>query len=103
MFTSTAQITTERANGYLQQLCKHFGHKVEVQFDPKSGLIKLPFGTCALNADQNILDMTVSAETQAELTKVRRVIASHLERFAFRENPKIVWRELAAPSSATNP
>ncbi|WP_082802367.1 DUF2218 domain-containing protein [Falsihalocynthiibacter arcticus] len=37
MFTSNAKFTSERASGYLQQLCKHFGHKIEVQFDPKSG------------------------------------------------------------------
>lgn len=95
MFRSNAKFTTERASGYLQQLCKHFAHKIEVQFDPKAGLIKFPFGQCNLTADLSVLDLTVTAETQSDLTKACRVIGSHLERFAFRENPKIDWQTVA--------
>ncbi|WP_373236808.1 DUF2218 domain-containing protein [Cohaesibacter celericrescens] len=101
MFKSTANVTTTRASIYLQQLCKHFGHKVEVQFDPQSGKIKFPFGTCALSADDTALDLTVLAETQPDLTKTTRVIASHLERFAFRENPTIVWHPYPTSSIDT--
>lgn len=96
MFRSNAKFTTERASGYLQQLCKHFAHKIEVQFDPEAGLIQFPFGQCNLNANQGVLDLTVTAETQSDLTKACRVIGSHLERFAFRENPKIDWQTVAA-------
>ncbi|MBT0956099.1 DUF2218 domain-containing protein [Alphaproteobacteria bacterium KMM 3653] len=96
MLTNTARITTPRASTYLQQLCKHFAHKVEVQFDPASGQINFPFGQCDLTAAQDTLTLTVSAQTQAELTKTSRVIASHLERFAFRENPEIAWHPHAA-------
>lgn len=103
MFTSTAKFTTERASGFLQQLCKHFGHKVEVRVDPKSGLISLPFGQCALTADQGVLDLTVSAESQSDLTKSCRVIGSHLERFAFRENPKLDWHPAIPAQTATHP
>ncbi|WP_281858939.1 DUF2218 domain-containing protein [Litoreibacter halocynthiae] len=92
MFTNTARISTTRASTYLQQLCKHFGHKVEVQFDPTSGHISFPFGQCDLSATQDNLDLTVSAETDADLSKTSRVIASHLERFAFRENPEFEWQ-----------
>jgi uncharacterized protein len=96
MFTSNAKFTTERASGYLQQLCKHFGHKIEVQFGPKFGLITFPFGQCALAAEQDVLDLTVNAETQADLTKACRVIGSHLERFAFRESPRIEWQPVVS-------
>ena len=91
MFTSTANITTTRASTYLQQLCKHFAHKIEVRFDPQSGQITFPFGQCELQAAEGTLTLTVTAETQADLTKTTRVIASHLERFAFRENPEFEW------------
>ncbi|GHA40021.1 hypothetical protein GCM10008927_00110 [Amylibacter ulvae] len=96
MFVSTATITTKRASIYLQQLCKHFGHKVEVRFDPVSGDIALTFGHCALSATPDNLFLTVSAETQAGQMKTSRVIASHLERFAFRENPNITWHHKTA-------
>ncbi|MEB8388813.1 DUF2218 domain-containing protein [Rhodobacteraceae bacterium KMM 6894] len=91
MFTSTATITTTRASTYLQQLCKHFAHKIEVRFDPQTGDIKFPFGHCDLQAGENELKLTATAETQEDLTKTSHVIASHLERFAFREKPAIEW------------
>jgi hypothetical protein len=92
MFTSTAKITSNRASTYLQQLCKHFGHKLEVQFDAQSGQIKFPFGQCDLCARQGSLEMTVTAENEGDLTKASQLIANHLERFAFRENPKFEWQ-----------
>ncbi|WP_386682687.1 DUF2218 domain-containing protein [Loktanella sp. R86503] len=82
---------TEHAKRYLGTLCKHFGHKVPVQLDGNHGRIELPFGQCELAALDGALDMTVSAETKADLDKTAQVIASHLERFAFRENPQIDW------------
>jgi hypothetical protein len=96
MFTSNAKFTTERASGYLQQLCKHFAHKIEVQFDAQAGLIKFPFGQCDLTAEQGVLDLTVTADAQSDLTKSCRVIGSHLERFAFRESPRIEWQPVVS-------
>lgn len=82
---------TEQAQRYLGTLCKHFGHKVPVELVGNTGRIELPFGQCELSANDDALDMKVSAETKADLDKVAQVIASHLERFAFRENPQIEW------------
>ncbi|MCF3595774.1 DUF2218 domain-containing protein [Rhodobacteraceae bacterium LMO-12] len=82
---------TEQAQRYLGTLCKHFGHKVPVELDGNTGRIDLPFGQCELAANDDALDMKVSADTKADLDKVAQVIASHLERFAFRENPQIEW------------
>ncbi|PHQ86860.1 MAG: 2,4-dihydroxyhept-2-ene-1,7-dioic acid aldolase [Thalassobium sp.] len=82
---------TEQAKRYLGTLCKHFSHKVPVELDGNSGRIELPFGQCELDASGDGLNMKVSAETKADLDKTAQVIASHLERFAFRENPQIEW------------
>lgn len=78
---------TGKASTYLGTLCKHFDHRVPVQMDGTHGRIELPFGKCELTANEDALDMKVSAKTKADLDKVAQVIASHLERFAFRENP----------------
>ena len=82
---------TEQAQRYLGTLCKHFGHKVPVELDGNTGRIDLPFGQCELAANDGALDMKVSAENKVDLDKTAQVIASHLERFAFRENPQIEW------------
>lgn len=89
---STANITTSRASSYLQQLCKHFGHKVPVEFTPHAGTITLPFGTCELKAEDATLALAVTAEDDA-LERMQKVIGDHVARFAFRENPEIEWHE----------
>lgn len=102
MSTNTSTVTTSRASTYLQQLCKHLGHKVPVQFGSDSGQIELPFGTCELRADDTDLRLTVTAENQVDLEKLAKIIASHLERFTFRENPALLWtprRDPAEPNT----
>jgi hypothetical protein len=91
LHTSSAIVMSERASGYLQQLCKHFGHKVAVSFTPERGTIVFDFGNCALAASGDMLSLTATASTSVGLSRVQHVVASHLERFAFRESPEIVW------------
>ncbi|MCR9157985.1 MAG: DUF2218 domain-containing protein [Rhodobacteraceae bacterium] len=83
---------TENAERYLGTLCKHFGHKVPVTFEPGLGHIELPFGQCDLRADTAGLALTANAADRPGLDKTIQVITSHLERFAFRENPDLSWR-----------
>lgn len=94
MPSSTATISTNRANSYLQQLCKHFGHKVPVEFTPETGRINLPFGTCELQAVETTLTLTASGEL-GSLKRLEQVISDHLARFAFRENITLTWQRAA--------
>ena len=89
--TSKSLITSERASIYLQQLCKHFGHKTEVTFTPQDGEIAFPFGHCKLTATGDLLTMIVSADDEESLKRTEQVVGSHLERFAFKEQPQIHW------------
>jgi hypothetical protein len=91
LLTSSAIIVSEKASGYLQQLCKHFGHKVAVNFTPDRGTIVFDFGNCALAASGNMLSLTATAGTAVGLSRVQHVVAGHLERFAFREKSEIAW------------
>lgn len=90
MPTSSTTLATARARTYLQQLCKHFGHKVPVDFTPDTGTITLPFGTCTLRADDSTLTMTNTAP-DTELDRMDQVIGDHFARFAFRENIAVTW------------
>mgnify|MGYP003657110871 CR=1 FL=1 len=83
---------TEHGKRYLGTLCKHFGHKIPVQLDGDTGRIDFSFGHCKLKADDTSLVLNVSAGNQANLDKAVQVITSHLERFAFRENPQLNWQ-----------
>lgn len=94
MKTSTANITTEHASKYLQQLCKHFGHKVPVRFTTLEGHVELPFGTCKMTANTAELLLKASAN-ERHLQRLEDFIGSHLARFAFRESPSINWQRAA--------
>lgn len=94
MTQSISQVQTPKASQYLQQLCKHFGHKVPVECDSLSGSIILPFGTCVLEARDEELVLTVEG---ADTKKLEQVIGSHLERFAFREALHVIWGNVSKP------
>ncbi len=61
--SSTALVPTKSASRYLQQLCKHWSHNLAVSFTPE------------------------------QLEGLKGAVASHLDRFAFREAPLAFnWR-----------
>ncbi|MCR8724673.1 DUF2218 domain-containing protein [Frigidibacter sp. ROC022] len=82
------RFVTGNASRYLQQLCKHFSHKVPVRFDARSGEAELPAGKATLAATETELTVVLSADSAEGLDRSRGVIDSHLERFAFREDFK---------------
>lgn len=91
MPSSEARIPTEHASKYLQQLCKHFGHKIPATFDADKGHLTFEMGTTALAAEPDVLVLHNEAPDAVGLTRLEGVIASHLVRFAFREELKINW------------
>jgi hypothetical protein len=92
MKRSIARIDTDRASIYLQQLCKHFAHKIPVEFTPEKGAIKFSAGTCRLEAKESVLTMRAEAADGAGLAQLQDVVDRHLLRFAFRDPPKIAWQ-----------
>ncbi|WP_424934100.1 DUF2218 domain-containing protein [Amaricoccus macauensis] len=84
-FSDTGTFSTPQASKYLQQLCKHFGHKVDVTFDETSGNVAFPMGPATLEATNGTLQITVTGTAPEDIEKGREVIDSHLARFAFRE------------------
>ncbi|MBX2855800.1 MAG: DUF2218 domain-containing protein [Rhodobacteraceae bacterium] len=91
MALTHTDLSTSHASKYLQQLCKHFGHKVPVEYTPDEGVIDLPFGRCSLKASDETLVIEGSAEPD-QIGRLEKVISDHLERFAFREQPALSWR-----------
>jgi hypothetical protein len=98
-----AEVPTQSASRYLQQLCKHWSHKFAVYFTPTEGTIVFPRdvrgatfaadATVTLRAREAALEVLVEASDQQQLEGVKAAVASHLDRFAFREAPlAFVWR-----------
>lgn len=86
-----ATFETEYSARHLETLCRHFGKKVQAECSADAGWVQFPFGRCEMTADQNRLNLHACASTQSQLDEVVTVVTSHLERFAFRENPILEW------------
>ncbi|MEJ6394834.1 DUF2218 domain-containing protein [Gymnodinialimonas sp. 2305UL16-5] len=85
MLTQIGTFPTRNAGRYIQQLCKHFAHKVAVEVSGAKGLATLPPGPAEMRATEDHLVVSVSGADSEGLEASRHIIDSHLKRFAFRE------------------
>jgi hypothetical protein len=89
--SATATISTDQAERLARQLVTHLGRKVEwVEHD---GVATSRFGpaTGSVEATGRTLRLTATGATNEEVAGVEAVLASHLERFAFRHPVEISW------------
>ncbi|WP_151955008.1 DUF2218 domain-containing protein [Sphingomonas sp. EC-HK361] len=95
MSVSLARVPTHSASRYLQQLAKHWSHKMTVVFDAQEGTIDFSNGSrLEMRADSESLDVVLRVPDGEDRARMREVVASHLDRFAFREAPLTFdWRE----------
>lgn len=101
---STAHVPTSHGSRYLQQLCKHLSHNLSVDFTPEKGKVVFPKNvrgadwpgdaTLLLAARGDMLECRLEASIAGQLEALKGTVASHLDRFAFREAPlKFDWRD----------
>jgi hypothetical protein len=87
MTIATARVPTANGAKYLQQLCKHWSHKLEVELSDRKGVVRFPSATATMEASQDALLVTIETADEETLERMKSVVASHLDRFAFREAP----------------
>jgi hypothetical protein len=95
MNRATAHVATPSASRYLQQLCKHWAHNLEVAFDAAHGRVIFPRdargmdwpgdATLTLTASDGALSCQIDASAPGQLDGLKGAVARHLNRFAFRE------------------
>ncbi|MFM2280108.1 MAG: hypothetical protein RLZZ444_2339 [Pseudomonadota bacterium] len=92
MASSSADVSTEHASRYLQQLCKHWSHKMTTEYDPHRGRVEFPSGAVLrLEAQPASLVLTIDHDDPAMLDRLESVVAEHIARFAFRETLEFNW------------
>lgn len=98
MSTSLSRVPTGHASRYLQQLAKHWSHRMDVTFSPEEATIAFPNGAwLAMRADDATLDLALEVPEDGDAARMRQVVAEHLDRFAFREGPLTYdWRDVSA-------
>lgn len=89
---TTCTVATEHGSRYLQQLCKHWAHKFEVEFDPTQGRISMPDDrVITLTAEPQALRIALSAPAEL-VASTQKIIDAHIQRFAFREELSFDWQ-----------
>jgi hypothetical protein len=91
MPTCTTTIPTAHARKYLQQLCKHFAHKVTVDFTPEEGRVLFPPGRCLMNADDRALTFHCISREERGIPVIQGILDRHLVKFAWREELDYQW------------
>jgi hypothetical protein len=105
MHSSIALVPTAAGSRYLQQVCKHWAHNLEVDFSPMRGTIVFPRdargaewpdnGLVTLTAHDDSLECRIDASAAGQLDGLKSALARHLDRFAFREAPlPFDWKDL---------
>ena len=78
---------TARGSRYLRQLCKHWGHKFEVEFSGYTGQVRFPSAVTTMEASADALLVTIETDDAESVEQLKEVVAKHLDRFAFQEAP----------------
>lgn len=90
---STARYPTPNAVKYVQQLARHFAHKIEVRSDADSAAFEMEAGSVRLRAEDGAFVARVEAEDAKGIINLRYVIDKHLVIFAFRDGfTGLEWR-----------
>ncbi|MCM2442762.1 DUF2218 domain-containing protein [Agrobacterium vitis] len=87
MTKTIATVPTEHGWKYVQQLCKHWSHKLEVDLGDQKGTVKFDNAIAVMTCDEAGLTVTIEAASEDLLERFKGVVSSHLDRFAFREAP----------------
>lgn len=86
--TVRGHAATESGDRYVQQLVKHWSHKFATSYAAGRG--EVPFSPDAIavfTSDAKGLDIVLTTASEAQAERLKGVIESHIDRFAFREAP----------------
>jgi hypothetical protein len=78
---------TASGSKYLQQLCKHWGHKFEVEFSKTRGQVRFPSAIATMDASADALLVSIETDDTESAERLKEIVAKHLDRFASREAP----------------
>lgn len=88
---SRAEIATESGERLIRRLCKHWAHKLEVEYTEREGRVTFEGGSCLMISEPGVLRVAIEALDEENLDTLEGVVAGHLERMAVDETLEIVW------------
>ncbi|EQB13891.1 DUF2218 domain-containing protein [Novosphingobium lindaniclasticum] len=80
-------VATDNGGKYVRQLCKHWSHKLQTQVEGDIGTVTFPTAVATMAADGEGIAISITGADRADLERLAQVVATHIDRFAFREAP----------------
>lgn len=87
MNTIFAAVSTPNGGKYVRQICKHWSHKFQTEVDGDTGKVVFPSAVAELAAGADGIAISITGEDRDAVERLTDVLASHIDRFAFREAP----------------
>lgn len=94
---TTARVATDNGRRYIAQLGKHWSHNMTVVEDGDTRIVTFPRdarganwagdATVTLAPDDEGITITIDASEDGQRDGLKGAVASHVDRFAFREAP----------------
>lgn len=78
---------TTSGGKYVQQLCKHWAHKLPVELEGDVGTVTFPGAVVKMAGAPDAITLSISGDDGDEVERLKEVVERHLDRFAFREAP----------------
>ena len=91
MVESRAFVETASGQRLINRLCKHWAHKLEVEYTEQDAKIVFASGTCLMHAEPERLLVSIETLEEEHLDQLEGVVESHLVRMAKDEPLEIVW------------
>lgn len=96
--TVQGRVSTPNASRYLQQVCKHWGHRFTSTFDSEHGTVDFGDGTTVdLVAHPDELELVIRCAPESAAI-LQEIVEEHVLRFAHKEGAiEFQWSTLASP------
>src|SRR4029077_1188426 len=72
-----ASVSTVHGAKYMQQLCKHWSHKLEVDLSEQRGGLKFQAAVATFEPGADALQVTIEGEEGEAVERMKGVVASH--------------------------
>lgn len=87
MSEARASVPTGAGAKYVQQLCKHWAHKLPVTLEGETGIVTFEGAVATMRSEAQTIEVSIRGEDREVIERLKDVVAKHLDRFAFREAP----------------
>lgn len=93
MMKAVSFVKTDTPSKYINRLCKHFAHKVVVNYNDDKGEITFDMGTGSIFKYNDGLLLVAEADQQENLETVIDIMDRHFVRVAWQEEVKLDWKQ----------